>query len=109
MDKNSGRARLPSPPSTYLRRMFTDTVNPDSLGLKFAIEYYGIDHVMYGTDYPCWDPATALRLVAELGLSGADSRKLLYDNARRILSLDRGTKNFAREAADAAAAFARTK
>jgi aminocarboxymuconate-semialdehyde decarboxylase len=109
MDKNSGRARLPLLPSTYLRRMFTDTVNPDSLGLKFAIEYYGIDHVMYGTDYPCWDPATALRLIAELGLSAADSHKLFYDNAWRILSLGRGTENFAREASDAVGVLAGTK
>jgi aminocarboxymuconate-semialdehyde decarboxylase len=91
MDKNSGRARLPNPPSTYLRRMFTDTVSPHSLGLKFAVEYYGIDHVMYGTDYPCWDPATALRLIEELGLSPADRHKLFYANTKRILGLDDGT------------------
>ncbi len=87
MDKNGGRARLPKPPSEYLRRMFTDTVSPHSLGMKFALEYYGVDNVMYGTDYPCWDPATALRLIDELRLSESDKRKLFYDNARRILGL----------------------
>ena len=40
-----------------MKRMFTDTVSPHSAGMQFAIDYYGIDHVMYGTDYPCWDPA----------------------------------------------------
>jgi aminocarboxymuconate-semialdehyde decarboxylase len=93
MDKNGTRAKLPSPPSTYLKRMFTDTVSPHRLGLKFAIEYYGIDNVMYGTDYPCWDPAAALRLINELGLSGEDAHKLYYANARRILGLrDPGTQ-----------------
>jgi len=29
--------------------------------MRFAIDYYGIDHVMYGTDYPCWDPKPAWR------------------------------------------------
>jgi len=43
--------------------------------------------VMYGTDYPCWDPATALALLDELELSKADQQKLFYDNARRILGL----------------------
>lgn len=90
MDKNTGAAKLPKPASTYIKRMFTDTVSPHSLGLKFAIEYYGIDNVMYGTDYPCWDPATALRLLDEVNLSAADKQKLYYDNARRILNLDRG-------------------
>jgi aminocarboxymuconate-semialdehyde decarboxylase len=87
MDKNSGRAKLPRPASTYLKRMYTDTVSPHAAGLKFAIEYYGIDRVMYGTDYPCWDPAAALKLLGEIGLSKADQEKLFYTNARRILGL----------------------
>jgi aminocarboxymuconate-semialdehyde decarboxylase len=87
MDKNGKAAKLPKPPSTYIRRMYTDTVSPHSLGMKFAIDYYGIDSVMYGSDYPCWDPATALRLIDEIGLSDADKHKLFYSNARRILNL----------------------
>ncbi len=87
MDKNTKAARLPRPASTYLKRMFTDTVSPHSAGMKFAIDYYGIDNVMYGTDYPCWDPATCLRLIDEIGLSDADRHKLFYANARRILGL----------------------
>jgi aminocarboxymuconate-semialdehyde decarboxylase len=87
MDKNTQKAKLPKPASTYLKRMYTDTVSPHSAGMKFAIEYYGIDNVMYGTDYPCWDPATALKLIDELKLSQADKEKLFYSNARRILGL----------------------
>jgi aminocarboxymuconate-semialdehyde decarboxylase len=55
--------------------------------MKFAIDYYGIDQVMYGSDYPCWDPATALKLIEEIGLSDTDKDKLFYGNARRILNL----------------------
>ena len=85
MDKNTPKAKLPKPASTYLKRMYTDTVSPHSAGMKFAIEYYGIDNVMYGTDYPCWEPAQALKLIDELKLSPQDKQKLFYDNARRIL------------------------
>jgi aminocarboxymuconate-semialdehyde decarboxylase len=42
---------------------------------------------MYGSDYPCWDPATALKLIDEIGLSDTDKDKLFYSNARRILNL----------------------
>jgi aminocarboxymuconate-semialdehyde decarboxylase len=87
MDKNGKNAKLPRSPSTYLRRMYTDTVSPHSAGMKFALDYYGLDHVMYGSDYPCWDPATALRLIDEIGLSEADRDRLFYVNARRILNL----------------------
>ena len=87
MDKNSKAAKLPKLPSTYLRRMFTDTVSPHAMGVKFAIDFYGVDHVLYGDDYPCWNPASALKVFNELDLSEEDRQKILYDNARRVLDL----------------------
>jgi aminocarboxymuconate-semialdehyde decarboxylase len=104
MDKNGKAAKLPRPPSTYIRRMFTDTVSPHSMGMKFAIEYYGIDQVMYGSDYPCWDPATALALIEEIGLPQAEKDKLFYSNARRILGLRDPAGVNVREAVSASAA-----
>ena len=101
MDKNGTKAKLPRPPSTYIKRMYTDTVSPHSMGMRFAIDYYGIDHVMYGSDYPCWDPATALALLSELNLSEADKEKIFYRNARRILGLRDPAKPNLREAAHA--------
>jgi aminocarboxymuconate-semialdehyde decarboxylase len=87
MDKNGKAAKLPHQPSYYISRMYTDTVSPHSMGMKFAMDYYGMDRVMYGSDYPCWDPATALALIDAIGLSGADKEKLFNANARRILGL----------------------
>jgi aminocarboxymuconate-semialdehyde decarboxylase len=87
MDKNTKRASLPQPFSTYMKRMYTDTVSPHAMGMKFAIDYYGVDHIMYGTDYPCWEPEETLRLFHSLGLSAEDQQKIFYDNARRILGL----------------------
>ena len=87
MDKNTRAAQLPRPASDYLRRMYTDTVTPHAAGMRFAIDYYGIDHVMYGTDYPCWEPAECLALLAEIELTDEQKRKLYYDNAVRILNL----------------------
>jgi aminocarboxymuconate-semialdehyde decarboxylase len=87
MDKNGKNAGLLRPPSTYIRRMYTDTVSPHGMGIKFAIEYYGTDRVMYGSDYPCWDPAAALELLQETGLPDTDLDKILYHNAHRVLGL----------------------
>jgi aminocarboxymuconate-semialdehyde decarboxylase len=88
MDKNGKNARLPRPPSTYIRRMYTDTVSPHTMGIKFAIDYYGVDCVMYGSDYPCWDPATALGLIQDIGLSDSDLKKVLYENSERFFGLE---------------------
>jgi len=87
MDKNTKKANLPERFSAYLKRMYTDTVSPHAMGMKFAIDYYGIDNVMYGTDYPCWSPKEALEYLEILQLSPEDTKKIFYDNARRMLGL----------------------
>jgi aminocarboxymuconate-semialdehyde decarboxylase len=87
LDKNSRGAKLPAAPSSYLKRMYTDTVSPHTMGVRFAVEFYGVDHVMYGSDYPCWSPQTALEIVDELELNAIDHRKLTSDTARSVLAL----------------------
>jgi aminocarboxymuconate-semialdehyde decarboxylase len=88
LDKNGKGAKLAEPPSAYLKRMYTDTVTPHTIGMKFAIEFFGADHVMYGSDYPCWDPAAALAFFDAIGLSPQDQKKVLGGNARRVLKMD---------------------
>ena len=92
MDKNTKAAKLPKPASHYLRRMYTDTVSPHAAGIRFAIDYYGIDRVMYGTDYPCWEPAQCLDLIESLNLSEPEKAKLFRENAREILGLRSSAK-----------------
>ena len=88
MDKNTKAAKLPRPASEYLHRMYTDTVSPHAAGIKFAIDYYGIDNVMYGSDYPCWEPAEALRLINDIDLTDEQKQKLFVDNVKRIFNLN---------------------
>jgi aminocarboxymuconate-semialdehyde decarboxylase len=80
--------KLPQPASTYIKRLHTDIVQPNALGLKFAIDYFGIDHIIYGTDYPCWNPTIALKFFNEMGLSQADQQKIFQDNAVKFFGLD---------------------
>ncbi|MGE0651733.1 MAG: amidohydrolase family protein [Alphaproteobacteria bacterium] len=88
MDKSFSKGvKLSQPTSAYIKRMYTDIVSPHSAGMKFAIEYYGADHIFYGTDYPCWNPSTALALFDEIGVSEADQAKIFGANARRVFGL----------------------
>jgi aminocarboxymuconate-semialdehyde decarboxylase len=87
MDKNGPGARLPKPPSSYIKRLYTDTVNPHTPGIKFAIEYFGVDQVMFGSDFPCWNHREALDLFDAIELSDADRTKILSGNARRFFNL----------------------
>jgi Predicted metal-dependent hydrolase of the TIM-barrel fold len=87
MDHNVKRTTLREPGTTYIKRMYTDTVSSHMAGIKFAIEFYGADHVMYGTDYPCLDHHKTLEFFNEIALSEEDRHKILYGNVRRIFNL----------------------
>jgi aminocarboxymuconate-semialdehyde decarboxylase len=79
--------QLPHPPSTYIKRMYTDMVQPNTDAMKFALSYFGVDHIIYGTDYPCWNPSIALKMFNEIGLPQEDLQKIFYYNAKRFFGL----------------------
>jgi aminocarboxymuconate-semialdehyde decarboxylase len=87
IDKNARIKGLPELPSTYLRRTYVDTVCPQELTVRTAVEFYGADHVMYGTDYPCWAPKAAVGVINDVGLSEQDTAKVLRDNAAGLLGI----------------------
>lgn len=59
----------------------------DDSTAKKLIGAYGTDRVMFGSDYPMWDPKEELDRFRGLGFSEEDSEKILYKNACRIFSL----------------------
>ena len=83
----SRKSDLPHPPSTYIKRMYTDMVQPNADAMKFALKFFGIDHIIYGTDYPCWNPSIAMKLFNEIELPEADLRKIFHDNAKKFFAL----------------------
>jgi len=81
-----GNEPLPAPPSDYLRRFYTDTVSDNPAALALALEFYGDDRVLFGTDYPWWPPARGLEFVTD-ALDGERRERVLGANARSILPL----------------------
>lgn len=59
----------------------------DDATIKEIISRYGTDRVLFGTDYPMWDPSDELRRLYSLGLSESDLDKILYKNAVKAYSL----------------------
>jgi aminocarboxymuconate-semialdehyde decarboxylase len=62
LNKNN-KLPLAEAPSTYVKRMYTDTVAPQALSVRFAVDFY------------------------EAGLSKDDQVRILCENARRVLGL----------------------
>lgn len=82
-------ARIPRPPSWYLRRMYADTVTHRPTALSFLAETMGSGRVLLGSDYPFAmgedDPAGAVRAAARL--EDADRKAILGGSAARLLRL----------------------
>jgi aminocarboxymuconate-semialdehyde decarboxylase len=88
LDKNARIPTLADPPSAYLKRMWVDTAMPHSLTFRMALDFYGSDRVLYGSDNPCWNPLAALETVQVLGMSEEIQHRVLRENARGLINLE---------------------
>ncbi len=59
----------------------------DDETIKEIISRYTPDRVLFGTDYPMWDPAEELERLHSLGLSREDIEKIEYKNALKAYSI----------------------
>jgi aminocarboxymuconate-semialdehyde decarboxylase len=80
------KGNLPKPPTSYLKKIYVDTVVFTAHQLKALIEVFGVDHVVLGTDYPYdmaeFDPiehlvSSGLDASAIGGIAGGNAKKLL--------------------------------
>ena len=54
-----------------------------------SIYRFGIDRVMFGTDFPMWRASEELERFFGLGLSESENRAILYGNFARLYKLDK--------------------
>jgi aminocarboxymuconate-semialdehyde decarboxylase len=78
------RTRTQSAPSSYMGRLFADSVVFTQQALDLTVHAFGDDCVMYGSDYPhtIGDPRGCLARVNSL--AGAQREKVRGANAQRI-------------------------
>jgi aminocarboxymuconate-semialdehyde decarboxylase len=77
-------------PSEYLSMLSVDIMGFWAPHVREAVEVFGADRVMFGTDYgpvPI-DPREHIDIVNGLGLSASDQEKILWRNAARFFNLD---------------------
>ena len=79
---------IPRPPSTYANQFHFDIIAHSRPMLSHLVKTFGADRFVIGSDYPL--PAGLAHPVDEvkaLHLADDDERKVLSDNARRLLQL----------------------
>ena len=83
------REAIPRRPSSYLKRVFFDTITHGDAALRFLINAAGPSRVLLGTDhaYDMADAAPARR-IRRLGLPPSAEEAICHRNARRLLRLD---------------------
>jgi aminocarboxymuconate-semialdehyde decarboxylase len=79
--------KLEQPPSERLKGFYTDTMCQSPQTLAYAKEFYGVAHMLYGSDYPYYQPAESLAFVREC-LTEAEAEAILWTNAARLLRLN---------------------
>ena len=52
--------------------------------VETLIRKYGVDRVLFGTDYPMWSHEQELNFFFELDLSDEERRAILSENAKRV-------------------------
>jgi aminocarboxymuconate-semialdehyde decarboxylase len=82
------RAKISAPPSTYLSRIYADSVLYSFETLKFAIETFGHENILFGSDYPhrISDMVGTLARVDALEQPARDAVR--GGNAKRVFSLN---------------------
>ncbi|MEZ5855768.1 MAG: amidohydrolase family protein [Hyphomicrobiaceae bacterium] len=86
--RSDSHANLPKPPTTYLKKIYVDTIVFTPHQLRHLVEVFGADHVMIGTDYP-FDMAEMdpIGHVMGAGLDARTAEALCGGNAARVLGL----------------------
>ncbi len=85
------RTVIGKPPSSYLKKMYFDTIAFDPRMLRQMVDQYGADHVLLGTDYP-YDMAETdpVGLIAGIPrLARAERESIEGGNAARLLKIRR--------------------
>lgn len=56
--------------------------------IRKAISAFGTDRVLFGTDYPMWNPKTEIERLLNLGLSDDDYEKIFCKNAQKVFGFN---------------------
>lgn len=55
---------------------------------KRLISLYGADRVLFGSDFPMWDPKDEIEYLLSLGLPTEDLEKIFYKNAQQLFGIE---------------------
>ena len=55
--------------------------------IRDLISAFGVDRVLFGVDYPMWDPGKEVDRLLSLGLDEDDLKKIFAQNAKKVYNI----------------------
>jgi predicted TIM-barrel fold metal-dependent hydrolase len=83
----NGLGKLEALPSERIRQVYSDVVCVWPPAVRSALELHGADHLMFGSDYPFWDPQRTIATLADVELPDADRAAIGAGTAQRVYGL----------------------
>ena len=85
----AARVHIPTPPSSYQKRLYYDTVVGSEAALRFLLDQVGADRVVLGSDWPFvpWHPSPVTWLQGLTSVSPAEKEQILHRNLEGLLGL----------------------
>ncbi len=85
---------LTQKPVEYFRMFYNDTVtNGNTSALMCAYEFFGAEHLLFGTDFPydaqlgALETRGAIEAIERMAIPDSDKKKIFEDNARKLCRL----------------------
>lgn len=82
-----GPRNLTRKPSEYLKSCWLDIVSPLPHAMKFAVDFMGVDKLLYASDHPWVDPQLILDHLRSLQLPEEDENRILRYNALELFQI----------------------
>lgn len=85
---SDSKGKLDEAPATKIRKaVYADTISYNASAIRLASEFFGIERLLFGTDYPFeWGIKEARESVEATFRKAVDLRSVYSDNFRRILA-----------------------
>jgi predicted TIM-barrel fold metal-dependent hydrolase len=80
----TGAQTLTAPVGEHLRRLYLDSVSGWPPAIRLALDAFGEDHILFGTDAPFWERERGIDAIEQTHLEADQLEKVLSGNAQRL-------------------------
>ncbi len=85
--KGRGREHIRKPPMAYYSNVYLDLVSPSAAAIQYAVDFMGVDRLLFGSDHPWVSIESILSLVEAQNLPEEKLGQVLWQNAAALFGI----------------------